>query len=213
MSQANQSVTIAPDTTLRRARADAPRVGASAPTTAQGAGSTSPIVVIPAPVAARSKESDSRMLDQMVVSGAATGAASGDTLLRKVRTDSTATAKTTVYQVAPGVAVTLTESVYSTSTSTFSARPQELAAAASAPEAQRSTATSKAGPRAASPAAAPPPPLPPAADVGRATLQPGSRTNTISWIDPVRGKRYTLSGPFSVQQLEALKPRVVPQSR
>jgi hypothetical protein len=147
------------------------------------------------------------MLEEAVVTGVTTGkvvdgsvyAAAGSAPLRIVRADSTGSTKRTVYEVAKGVEVTLTES------------PVETVAERNA------TAREK--------AVVPQSPPPPAAQVetkqrqdalsGRAAgavmSAPTPVLNSISWTE--RGRKFVLTGRLATKDLEALKARLAQARR
>ena len=147
------------------------------------------------------------MLEETVVTGVTVGkavdasasvyATAGSAPLRIVRADSTGSTKRTVYEVAKGVEVTLTES------------PVETVAERNAAAREK--------------AAAPQSPPPPAAQVetkqrqdalsGRAAAAVMSVPvlNSISWTE--RGKKFVLTGRLATKDLEALKARLVQARR
>ncbi|MDQ3244065.1 MAG: zf-HC2 domain-containing protein [Gemmatimonadota bacterium] len=141
--------------------------------------------------------------DALILKGVATlDEARKDAPLRLIRADSSdLSRRTSVYQVSPGVQVTLIELQ---PVAAFRTRENSL-------EAQREVAGIGAKKAATQPLA--PPTLLPESTVSTPTLLRSARINTLSWSDPVTGKRYMLSGHLPITQLEALKPRVVPQSR
>jgi anti-sigma factor RsiW len=118
-------------------------------------------------------------LNEIVTGMAVTSAKAGVPSLKKLRSDSTADIRRTVYEYSPGVEVTLVES------------PEPQIAA------RRDERASKA---AAAPS--PPPPAPSAQ---------ARQVNTLSWTD--RGRRYTLTGPLTTSELEALKTRLIATRR
>lgn len=151
-----------------------------------------------------------RVAAEAATTGAADGASSS--ALRLLRTDSARKVKTIVYEVAKGREVTLIE----TEPEDFSQKPmlrgrvggvttappsQPLAAAQTSPA---STAASTPASRATSPAPAP---------VAPQTVVSAAQINSISWKDTTTGRDYTLSGAFTLEELLALKSRIIAQRR
>lgn len=152
-------------------------------------------------------------LSEVVIAGVATGNVA-NLPLREISVDSAKTTRRTVYEISPGVRVTLAESPvdtakYETGFSALLKRrsadaPQRVADAsdeksaldnAGTTEVLRATVQSSgqanakvAQPMMAAPASAP-------------------VINTISWME--RGRRYVLSGPLTTEQLQALKTRLM----
>ena len=131
-----------------------------------------------------------RQLDEVVVSGVAATAdvrsagasvSTSATPVRVLKTDSTATTRHIVYEVSPGVQVTLADSVTSV-TLKKDLKIRDKAMAAPAP---------MIAPMAVTTAKVP--------------------INTISWTDG--NHHYTLSGPLTVRELEAIKPRIIKMRR
>ena len=120
--------------------------------------------------------------------------------LKVIRVDGTATTKKTIYQSLSGSEVVLTEvepgPVLSPMTVTGEASRQR--AASSAPASPPPVANS---PVANSPVASAP------------VAQKAMAVHTISWIDPSTRRRYSLSGPVSVEELEAIKARLLQAKR
>lgn len=124
---------------------------------------------------------------------------------RVVRSDSTAGTRRTVYEVGAGNTVTLTETSaegvqFSESDAVVgmaggAVQPAQRMEKARAVE--RRAATTR-GTAAAAATAPPPPPMPPLV----------MAINTISWVDPGTRKRLTLSGPFTVEELRAIRARL-----
>ena len=128
-------------------------------------------------------------LNMAVVTGIAAGsaAATGSAVpLRVVKADSTASSKRVVYQVSPGVEVTLVESP-------ISVAEKDLIADEKAKDKSSDRAAAAPAPRVMRAMAAPPP------------------INTISWSD--QNRRYTLSGPLKPAELEAIKARLMKMRR
>jgi len=128
-------------------------------------------------------------LNMAIVSGVAAGsaAATGSAVpLRVVKVDSTASTRRVVYQVSPGVEVTLVESP-------ISVAERDLIADERAKDKSSDRAAAAQAPRVMSAIAASPP------------------INTISWID--QNRRYTLSGPLKPAELEAIKARLMRMRR
>ncbi len=125
------------------------------------------------------KNLDEVTVTGVVVTGVATAtAAPAEALLREVKSDTTANSVRTVYEVSPGVQVTLVESI----PAAFAPRQAE---------AMRKEASGN--PTIASPPA-----------VWRIT----TRTETVTWTNSSTGRLYTLTGPLSKQQLIALRQRL-----
>ena len=151
----------------------------------------------PPAVAPRATADEMSAAQSVVVTGVAT-AATGQAELKQLRTDSSTRA--TVYEVSPGVEVTLFDQgprmEFSRRTS-VSAQSRERQAAA--------------------PQAAPPPMQPaPKSEVlsGRVTgVMPKAATiNSISWTDK-RGHLMVMSGPLSMEELEGIRKRLPPDRR
>jgi len=130
-------------------------------------------------------------LNEVVVSGVATttearslnaSVSSSSTPFRVLKMDSTATMRHVIYEVSPGIQVTLVDSL----TNVTAEKDSKLRDKAMA---------------------APAPMTPPMAVAATAKAV----TNTISWTDG--NHHYTLSGPVSVRELEALKPRIIKMRR
>jgi anti-sigma factor RsiW len=116
-------------------------------------------------------------LTELVVTSAASASA-----LRVLKIDSTATARHVVYEVSPGIQVTLADSLtVVTAERDLKLRDKAMAAPAPMTAQMEVMATAKA-------------PI-----------------NTISWTDG--NHRYTLSGPLTVRDLEAIKPRIIKMRR
>ena len=62
-------------------------------------------------------------------------------------------------------------------------------------------------------AASPPPAIANAPVASAAIAWRAIVVNTISWVDPVTRRRYSLSGPVSVEELEAIKARLLQTKR
>jgi hypothetical protein len=137
--------------------------------------------------AARTLKRDSAfsggMLAEVVVTGVATATIDK---LKQLRADTTAIATTTVFEVSPGVEVTLVES----HARGFTALRTGVAAA-----------TGKAAAQA---------PAPPAAAV--AADEANQPINSITWTDK-RGRQETLSGRLSKAELEAVRMLLPPDKR
>lgn len=138
--------------------------------------------------AARTLKKDSSfsggMLSDVVVTGVATATIDK---LKQLRADTTAISTTTVFEVSPGVEVTLVES----HARGFIALRTGVA-----------TATGKAAAQAPAP--------PPAAAVSADEAKPA--INSISWTDK-RGRQETLSGRLSKADLEAVRMLLPPDKR
>jgi hypothetical protein len=139
-----------------------------------------------------------------MISGAiATGAAvanESDAELKIVRSDTSGTVKKTVIAVPAGVEVTLTE-----------IEAQNFAPSANRVAAKAITGQQRQAVAAPAPIRVPTTSVAPTAamdiDLSKSTV------HTITWIDAESGSRYTLSGPLPVDQLEALKPRILKLKR
>jgi hypothetical protein len=123
-------------------------------------------------------------LDEIVVSSVATARDAAATPLRALKVDSSGTTRRVVYEVSPGVEVTLSESPDSTVAKTLSGVTMQKAA--------------KVDSRAV--------PTPMAVST---TMRPP--INTISWTD--LNRRYTLTGPLTPKELEAIKARLIKTRR
>ncbi len=142
------------------------------------------------------------LLDHVVVTGVAV-ANESDLDLRIISLDSAGGTRRTVFETNQGVQVTLTEDAaprYAAKairpTGKTTADPmRQSAAAAPAPKVNVPTSTST------MPSAVPI--QPPAADMAKAARE----MHTIKWVDAASGRSYSLTGPLTVEQLEALKPR------
>jgi hypothetical protein len=130
-------------------------------------------------------------LNEVVVSGVATAAdvrsvgasvSAGGTPLRVLKMDSTATMRHVVFEVSPGIQVTLADSL----TNVIAEKDLKL----------RDKAI-----------AAPAPSTAPMAVIAMAKAP----VNTISWTEG--NHHYTLSGPLTVRELEAIKPRIIKMRR
>lgn len=127
-------------------------------------------------------------LDEVVVTGVAT-AATGPAeaaALREVKSDTTGNTAVTIYQVSPGVQVTLVELM----------PPGFADQRRDARELKKQAATGNAVASAAPAAPAAPPKT--------------ARIETITWTNASTGRRYTLSGPLSKEGLTALRKRLPP---
>jgi hypothetical protein len=108
--------------------------------------------------------------------------------LRRVRSDSTRVSNRTVFEVSPGVEVTLTDAPVAA----FDSRMKQRVATGTA-------------------AAAPVQPPQTASSAQRDEAKPAP-INTISWIDK-RGHSMTLAGPLPREQLELLRQRLPEDQR
>jgi hypothetical protein len=123
----------------------------------------------------------------------ATGGAS-PTPLRLMRADTTDNSRRTVYEVSPGVAVTLVETMNGADEKDLAIKQRAKAMTA----AKDSPVSATTSPRAATTVLESP---------ARAPQNMPSTTNTITWRD---GKgRYALTGPFTTKQLEEIKARLM----
>ncbi len=158
-------------------------------------------LLVPKPEARRKPfGSTNPQLSEIVVTGVATAASESDAALRVVSTDSAGSTKRTVIEVSPGVQVTFTEA----DASGFATASAEANAAKTMASAQRA-----AGSVPHAPLPAPPSIIPGIA----ADLAKKPEVHTITWVDSATGRTYSLSGPLSVEKLEALKPRLVKLKR
>lgn len=170
---------------------------------------------VPAPAAAAPKESD--FIGKGVRGGTANGVARGiaepamkaaDAAsprpmafvvavpeLKIVHVDSSDTTRMTTYQSSSGVKVVLTD---------LGPAPIMSKTASTADESRQLAITG---------VASVPPPV--AANTPTAQAAPAARArqevvaHTINWVDPVTRRRYSLSGPVSVEELEAIKSRLL----
>lgn len=136
--------------------------------------------------------SDSLKLDQVVVTGVASGVvianqAAGPTELRRIHADTIGNITRTRYESSPGVQVTLTETA-----------PRGFSVGKAA-EKERA-----AGPRSLSAAVAAAVPAP-APAASRDTAPPVS---FITWTDAATGRIYVLEGPLSREKLEEIRRRL-----
>ena len=183
-AKAQAADAVRPRTVLEERDLQGKVAGAQAPAPA-------PVVALPAPpatanvqqqsAAARLRASKER-LDQVVVTGVAVSAAEGETLLREVKSDTTFNVVTTVYEVSPGVQVTLTEIT----------PPAFAQRRLNADELKKERATASSGSAAA------------ASVAPKATV----RIETVSWSNARTGQTYTLSGALTREQLTALRKRL-----
>lgn len=150
-------------------------------------------------------------LEEVIVSGVATGAAGTKATaavtpsLRVVKVDSTASTRRVVYQVSPGVEVTLVESAINLDERDLIAnqKMKDKTTDSSALAGSLSGVTLRATAKTDRAAAAPAP------MVMSAAARP--QINTISWSD--LNRRYTLSGPLKPRELEAIKARLMKMRR
>lgn len=116
--------------------------------------------------------------------------------LKVLHADSSGLVKNTIYQSLSGKQVVLTE------------RPAEISLSevmiTGAPSQARKSAAQTAPIRANAPVA----PVP-AAPAPAPAVQSEDSVHTITWMDPSTRRRYILSGPVSVQELEAIKARIL----
>ena len=132
--------------------------------------------------------------DRLMSRGVRGGVARGTELrenfspLRKVRADSTQASSRTVFEVSPGVEVTLTD----------------VAAAAFDSRMKQRTAVTG--------AAAAPVQAPPTASTAQRDEAKSVPINTIYWVDK-RGHRMTLAGPLPKEELELLRQRLPEDQR
>jgi len=128
--------------------------------------------------------------------------------LRAVRTDTVGTVKRTVYEVSPGIRVTLTETQLPVLRGSTTANRSKLREAAT-----------EAAPTAAAPtvqAVTPATPAPQASvpTAGAATAPANSKpVISITWTDPVTGRGYVLSGPLTKDELEAIRRQLPVEKR
>jgi hypothetical protein len=114
--------------------------------------------------------------------GFTSGSDTADVLLTVMKADSTATTWHVVYEVSPGIQVTLADSLTNTTVEKdLKLRGKAMPAPASVTAPMAVMTTAKAP------------------------------TNTISWTDG--NHHYTLSGPLTVRELEAIKPRIIKMRR
>jgi hypothetical protein len=133
----------------------------------------------------------SSQLNEIVVTGVAE--ATAPVALRLLRADTVMGSIRTTFAVSPGVEVTLVESPVRN----FSAK-----AASSAPTSARIPAATGNAARSTS------------ADAVAAPAPPPARViNSISWMQKATGRMATLSGPFSREELEAIRQKLPAASR
>ena len=121
-------------------------------------------------------------LQEAIVTSVATTGSANALPVRVLKTDSTATARHFVYEVSPGVQVTLADSLANvTAEKDLKLRDKAMTA-----------------------------PAPMIAPIA-VTTAAKAPINTISWTDG--NHHYTLSGPLTVRELEAIKPRIIKMRR
>ncbi|HEY4953313.1 MAG TPA: carboxypeptidase-like regulatory domain-containing protein [Gemmatimonadaceae bacterium] len=125
-------------------------------------------------------------LSQVVVTGAAAARTASSLSLRVKSVDSTSATRRTVYEISPGVRVTLAETPVDSSRAT-EARWVAGGAVATALGATQSDAK--------------------VAQPTTVAAAPAAAINTISWTD--RGRRFVLSGPVLVETLQELKKQLM----
>ena len=149
----------------------------------------------PAPVASDTQRSlmsrlgASGRLEEVVVTGVAATTA-GEAALREVKSDTTGNIVVTVYDVSPGVQVTLTE----------------IAPQAVAPERREADQMKEAKSEIAQGNVT----IVPAAP---AVANRAARIETVSWSNLSTGRTYTLSGPLTKERLTVLRKRLPPAKR
>ena len=141
-------------------------------------------------------------VDPVVVTGVAEDRAGADDELKVVRTDSAGTMRTTVYRLAEGVEVTLTE-IVPRQVPTSTALSDSRARAAQSGAASAKTAVTQASPSAR-------PGAPPARNEAAAKPAP---IVSINWIDSTTKRVYILSGPVSAERLEQLRIEIERKKR
>lgn len=148
-------------------------------------------------------------LSEVMVTGVAAATSASATTLRVVKADTTGTTRRVVYQVSPGVEVTLVEApVNAAAARELAANKQEKDAKVDSVALQgrvagatvRSMAKTD---RAAAQAQAPAPMV--------MSTRVSPPINTISWSD--QNRQYTLSGPLKPTELEAIKARLMKMRR
>ena len=148
--------------------------------------------------------------EEVIVSGVAASAAGATATgaatpsLRVLKVDSTGTTRRVVYQISPGVEVTLVESPINVAERDLIAnqRMKDKTPDSSALAGSLSRVTLRANAKTDRAAA-------PAPTVMSAAARP--QINTISWSDSNR--RYTLSGPLKPSELEVIKARLMKMRR
>jgi hypothetical protein len=148
--------------------------------------------------------------EEVIVSGVAASAAGATATgaatpsLRVLKVDSTGTTRRVVYQISPGVEVTLVESPINVAERDLIAnqRMKDKTPDSSALAGSLSGVTLRANAKTDRAAA-------PAPTVMSAAARP--QINTISWSDSNR--RYTLSGPLKPSELEVIKARLMKMRR
>ena len=147
----------------------------------------------------------SSQLEEVVVTGGATATSASAISLRVLKVESTGTSRQVVYQVSPGVEVTLVESPITVAVpeeSRVNQQKKETTQDSVALQGRVSGAMVRA--MAKTDRAAAPAPM-----VMSASARP--QINTISWSDLTR--RYTLSGPLKTSELEAIKGQLMKLGR
>lgn len=140
--------------------------------------------------AAKAAEPAPMVADAMSLRSATVAGAGVD--LKVIRTDTTATAVRTVYQSLSGGQVILVEE-----------SPAALMSKAMAQTMERRVEASQSAPTASYLPAAP----------AVADTSPVAAYHSISWVDPVTRHRYSLSGRVTVEELEAIKARLLQEKR
>lgn len=119
--------------------------------------------------------------------------------LKVLHVDSSGLIRNTIYQSLSGRQVVLTEQPGALSLSQVTITGAPSQARKSAAQTTPTAANAPVGPVPAAPSPAP-------------VIQSEYSVHTITWADPSTQRRYTLSGPVSVEELEAIKARIL-QSR
>jgi hypothetical protein len=151
-------------------------------------------------------------LDEVIVSSVAAGAAGATAkaattpTLRVLKVDSTGTNRSVVYEVSPGVQVTLVEAplIVAEKDQMANQKTMQRTRDSTALEGTVSGVRQRANAAKTDRAAAAPAPM-----AISATVHP--QINSISWSD--QNRRYTLSGPLKPAELEAIKARLMKMRR
>ena len=165
-------------------------------------------------VAPRAAFGEGLSIGPVVVTGVATADEALSDEIKLVRADTTGRVNVTVYQIAQGVEVTLTETIpLPQPTATAMARERRLQAAPPETE-RRKDSAARVGAAAVTQttAARPPAARTPAAPV-RGELAKTLPTIAITWTDPTSMRTYTLSGPLPRERLQEIRKAIEQKKR
>lgn len=126
-------------------------------------------------------------LDNVIVTGVVASTGAGEVMLREMRSDTTGNIVMTVYEVSPGVQVTLVESA-----------PQAFVTQQREADARKTTKSGT-----------------PNSTIAQASPAPPStaRIESVTWTNPATGRSYKLTGSLSKDQLTVLRKRLPPAKR